>query len=106
MKTLFTIFILFGSLLTFSQGKPSVVGAWKYENGDTTIALIITEKHFAETTYDFRNKKFISTAGGSWATQNGRFTKLYEFSSAKPELIGQQVNFTLQTNAKAKLGLT
>ena len=99
--------MLFASLASVSKDKPvDFIGAWKYENGDTTLALIITEKHFAETTYDFKNKKFISTAGGSWSIQNGRFTKLYEFSSAQPELVGQQLSFAIDRKTTGKLAVT
>lgn len=106
MKYLFTTIMLLASLGSFSKDRPfEFIGAWKYENGDTTIALIITDRLFAETTYDLKNKKFISTAGGSWSTQNGHFRKLYEFHSANPELIGQQVSFYLHTEVKGKLGM-
>lgn len=107
MKTfLLTVLLLAGTFVSIAQTKISGLhGAWKYENGDTTIALIITDKHFAETTYDLKNKKFISTAGGSWSTQNGHFRKLYEFASAKPELIGQKVSFYYHTEVAGKLGM-
>jgi hypothetical protein len=106
MKTFLLAFMLLGSLSVFSKDQLStLLGAWKFESGDTTIALIITEKHFAETTYELKNKKFISTAGGSWSTQNGHFIKLYEFHSVKPELIGQAVSFYLNTEVKGKLGM-
>jgi hypothetical protein len=105
MKTLL-ILMLLASVSTVSNAQLSdLIGAWKYENGDTTISLIITDKHFSETTYDLKNKAFISTAGGSWSTQNGHFRKRYEFSSAKPELIGQQVSFYYHKEVKGKLGM-
>ncbi len=105
MKTFFTIALL-ASIGSSLNGQPSnFIGGWKYENHDTTISLIITEKHFAETTYDLKNKTFISTAGGSWSSQNGHFRKLYEFNSAKPELIGQKVSYYLHQEVKGKLGM-
>lgn len=105
MKTLLT-FMLLASLTTVSTAQISdLVGAWKYENGDTTIALIITDGHFAETTYSLKNKTFISTAGGSWSTQNGHFRKVYEFSSANAELVGQRVSFFYHKEVKGKLGM-
>jgi hypothetical protein len=105
MKTLFTL-ILFTCATAMSNAQiTDLIGAWKYENGDTTIALIITDRHFSETAYSLKNKTFISTAGGSWSTQNGHFRKLYEFSSAKPELIGQKVSFYYHKEVKGKLGM-
>ncbi|HEY0653069.1 MAG TPA: membrane or secreted protein [Chryseosolibacter sp.] len=105
MKGLFT-FLLLAGFGTGSHAQLSdLVGAWKYESGDTTIALIITNGHFAETTYSLKNKTFISTAGGSWSTQNGHFRKLYEFSSNKPELVGQKVSFYYHEEVKGKLGM-
>jgi hypothetical protein len=107
MKTICLSLLLLGSLPGFSSDQLSgLVGAWKYVNGDTTISLIVTEKHFAETTYDLKNKKFISTAGGSWSSKEGQFVKLYEFNSAKPELIGQQVIFSFDQKTKGKLRMT
>lgn len=106
MKTFFTI-VLLANIVSLSNGQPTnFIGAWKYQNGDTTISLIITEKHFAETAYDLKNKKFISTAGGSWSAKEGQFVKLYEFNSAKPELIGQQISFALDQKKKGKLSMT
>lgn len=82
-----------------------LIGAWKYENGDTTIALIITNRHFAETIYSLKNKTFLSTAGGSWSTQNGHFRKRYEFSSDKPERVGLTESFYYHKEVKGKLGM-
>ena len=107
MKTICLSLLLLGSLPGLSSDQLSgLVGAWKYENGDTTISLIVTEKHFAETTYDLKNKKFISTAGGSWSAKDGQFIKLYEFNSSKPEVIGQQVSFAVDQKTKGKLRMT
>lgn len=105
MKTLFTLMLLAGFVTGSNAQLSDLIGAWKYENGDTTIALIITNGHFAETTYSLKNKTFISTAGGSWSTQNGHFRKLYEFSSAKPELVGQTASFYYHREVKGKLGM-
>jgi hypothetical protein len=106
MKIFLVLIALCSSAVCLSQQNTDLTGAWKNESGDTIVSLIITSGHFSEAVYSLKNKNFFSTTGGSWAVENGQFRKLYEFSSAKPELVGQTVSLNLKNEKGSKLTFT
>lgn len=107
MKSLSLIVIAFfvGSIAMAQKENDGLTGAWKYENGDTVTALIITARNFSEAVYNPKSKEFYYTTGGSWSMQNGHFLKQYEFSSAHPELVGKTQSYYLQHETKGKFSV-
>lgn len=77
-------------IASFAQLKPSeLAGAW--ETGtDIKMTRIYTDQFFVVTTYNVKDKQFISTAGGRWKLRGKEIVETIEFNSAKPDAVGTE----------------
>src|SRR5687768_8999707 len=100
MKNTFSKILLFSFLsallMTIQTGvtaqitSTQLIGAW--ETGtDVKTTRIVTDKHFAVTTYNVKDKQFINTMGGSWKTDGKTVFATVEFHSSNPELVGREI---------------
>jgi hypothetical protein len=101
----FMMMFLTGVVASFAQIKASdLTGAW--ETGtDIKTTRIYTDQFFAVTTYNIKDKQFISTAGGRWKLNGKEIVETIEFNSAKPNAVGTEIS-VLATLEDNKLSLT
>ena len=88
MNKLAALLCLFSSTL-FAQSAKEIAGAWKKDSSDIQSVLIFTDKFFALTVYDLKNKSFTSTRGGSWKTEGAQMAWTDEFNTGTPKQIGK-----------------
>lgn len=75
----------------YAQQRPTdLTGAWQTGPETNESTLICSEKYFSIATYDLKNKRFISTFGGSYRVENGRYIAMIEFHSLDPGMVGNE----------------
>jgi hypothetical protein len=106
-NTLLALVLVTGlSTVLVAQVKTSdITGAWETGINDIKTTRIYTDQFFAVSVYNVRDKQFISTAGGRWKFDGKDMIETFEFHTAKPELIGQQVAKAIELK-NGKLVLT
>lgn len=84
-------FLLSFFLMTTSSvpAEQKLIGAWKIEQKESESVIIFTESFFSLTTYNLKDKKFISTRGGSWKLKGKQIVVTDEFNTGNPEQIGK-----------------
>lgn len=116
IASLLLIFVLFNST-ALAQTQTSIsdlkdvkkinskalIGAWttsflNEENQEVTLTTIITEKHFVQTAYNLKEKRFDQTFGGTWSTDVNYFIFQYEFSSSDNSKVGKKERLKVEIN--------
>ncbi len=97
-KIVFILLLITVCLVTKAQ---SLTGAWEThytsEKGDKLKSvIIISEKYQVLTTYHAETGEFINTNGGSWQLNGNMMTETIEFSTEKPESVGQKITFEIK----------
>jgi hypothetical protein len=86
------ILLLFFQTVAMAQLNSSeLVGAWE-TGAKVKTTKIVTDQHFAVTTYNVDDKTFVSTAGGRWRTDGKNVIEIFEFHSANPEMVGKEIS--------------
>jgi hypothetical protein len=84
-----TVFFVFSMNSTKAQGVANnLIGAWE-TGSEIKMTKIYTDQIFAVTVY--KNKEFVSTAGGKWKLNGKELVETFEFHSSKPEMVGTEV---------------
>ncbi|MEO5601394.1 MAG: membrane or secreted protein [Cyclobacteriaceae bacterium] len=85
-------------------------GAWQTELRGNQITMICSQQYFSVSIYDFQNKKFEGTHGGSYKVEGNELIALIEFHSMNPELVGNVIrsridlqNNTLTVNTRSEM---
>ena len=98
MKSYFVLIVVAALTGYFepSMGKPQaqaldLKGAWQTELRGNQITMICSQQYFSVSVYDFQNKKFEGTHGGSYRVEGNEFIALIEFHSMNPELVGNEI---------------
>jgi hypothetical protein len=79
------------TVASFAQIKSSdLTGAWEFGT-DIKTTRIYTDQFFVVTTYNVKDKQFVSTAGGRWKLNGKEIVETIEFNSAKPDVVGAEV---------------
>lgn len=66
-------------------------GAWQTELAGNQVSMICSHQYFSVAIYDFQNKKFVGTHGGSYRVEENEFIAVIEFHSMNPELVGKEI---------------
>jgi hypothetical protein len=102
MKTVLSIITL-ATLLAFVspiQEKSKLVGAWESKKGNEIHTIIFSEKYYALSEYDLKDKKFIATRGGSWRLNGKNIVLIEEFNTANTGNIGKEISKNLKLAGK------
>lgn len=67
-----------------------LVGAWQFTEGNQLMTAIFSEKYYAITSYNLKEKTFGHTYGGSWKSEGTTFTFTEEFNTTVPDNIGKE----------------
>ena len=97
MKKYLFIFCLL-PLISLGQ-QASMKGAWGLENSFGQTVLLITDQVFSLTQYNFMDKKFISSEGGTWRSEGKDIWLAYDWSSKDTSKVGKEikVNFAVSS---------
>lgn len=68
-----------------------LTGAWE-TGADVKMTTIYTDQFFVVTTYNVKEKQFMSTAGGRWRLHGKELVETFEFNTAKPDMIGTEIS--------------
>ena len=95
------------------NGKPGeLAGAWiingRYNNDTFTRSAIVFQSRrtmkilsgtrFQWIAYDIDSKKFLNSGGGTYTTDNGKYTETIEFFTKGPEAVGRSLDFEYSFN--------
>lgn len=58
-------------------------GAWLLTNGDTQQTVVLTDGYFSHTVFDIKNKKFMSTRGGTYMLNNDKIEVTWQYDTEK-----------------------
>lgn len=83
----FSMVVVSGNAQSRSE---ALTGAWQSGSQDNESTLICSEKFFSIATYDLKNKRFISTFGGSYRVEGGQYIAMIEFHSLDPGMVGNE----------------
>jgi len=92
MKKYLFIFCLL-PLISLGQ-QASIKGAWGLENSFGQTVLLITDQVFSLTQYNFVEKKFISSEGGTWRKEGNSIFLAYDWSSKDTAKVGMEIKIS------------
>ena len=105
MKKYLLIFCLL-PLLSLGQQTP-LLGAWGLENSFGQTVLLITDQVFSLTQYNFMDKKFISSEGGTWRSDGNNIWLAYDWSSMDTSKVGKEIKVSVDlSSGLLNLGLS
>ncbi|MGV3762454.1 hypothetical protein [Parapedobacter sp.] len=61
----------------------ALAGAWHFQQGDVRQTAVFVDGYLSHSVFDVKNKKFISTRGGTYAVENGRLTITWQYDTEK-----------------------
>lgn len=96
MKTKFCFALLFIliTMASFEKTKPfvsSLSGAWQLKTGDREEVIIFQDGYFSHTSFDKKNKQFISTYGGVYGATGERLKLNIEFDTRSTDNVGKDL---------------
>jgi len=71
------------SLSVKAHQSDALAGAWHTQQGDIEQTAVFVDGYLSHSTYDVKNKKFISTRGGTYTTQGGKLTVTWQYDTEK-----------------------
>lgn len=80
------------------DGGGAMAGVWKKpgQQGDEKTLLILSGKRFQRIRYNAKTKELISSYGGHYDYNNGKYTEHIEFYRKDPEMIGKTISFAVE----------
>lgn len=94
------IMALFISANEISSDK-TLLGAWEFNDGNTRMTKIYSEKYFSVATYNITEKKFIGTFGGSWKIEGNNIVEKIEFNSVNPDEVSTEKRIPFSVEGKS-----
>lgn len=77
-----------------------LAGAWHNQEGDREQVVVFVDGYFSHSTFDVKNKTFISTRGGTYGTDGNTVTVTWQYDTEKAaggtpaeEWVGQSSRF-------------
>jgi hypothetical protein len=95
-KIVFILLIL--PLISLGQ-QASLKGAWGLENSFGQTVLLITDQVFSLTQYNFMDKKFISSEGGTWRSDGNNIWLAYDWSSMDTSKVGKEIKVSVDLSS-------
>src|SRR5690606_5300376 len=71
------------SIATDAHQKDALSGAWKLQQGDIIQTAVFVDGYVSHSTFDLKNKKFISTRGGTYKTDGKTLTVTWQYDTDK-----------------------
>src|SRR5690606_11445633 len=85
MERVFLTMLLVGAIGLTSNAQKSndLAGAWHIQQGDIQQTAVFVDGYLSHSVFDVKNKKFISTRGGTYAVENGKLTVTWQYDTQK-----------------------
>ena len=101
----FVFILLILPLISLGQ-QASLKGAWGLENSSGQTVLLMTDQVFSLTAYNFNEKKFISSEGGTWRSDGNNIFLAYDWSSKDTSKVGKEIKVSVAlSSGQLNLGL-
>ncbi|MFC3196154.1 hypothetical protein ACFOET_00875 [Parapedobacter deserti] len=71
------------SLSVNAQQADALAGAWHTQQGDVEQTAVFVDGYLSHSVFDVKNKKFISTRGGTYSAQGGKLTVNWQYDTEK-----------------------
>ncbi|GGC29931.1 hypothetical protein GCM10011386_22450 [Parapedobacter defluvii] len=71
------------TLSTQAYQQDALAGAWQTQQGDVIQTAVFVDGYLSHSTYDLKNKKFISTRGGTYTTDGKTLTVTWQYDTDK-----------------------
>lgn len=111
-QTILSLLVVCAAALnTRAYQQDALAGAWQTQQGDVIQTAVFVDGYLSHSTYDLKNKKFISTRGGTYTTDGKKLTVTWQYDTDKAASnvaadtwVGQSTTFdvtpgnTLSTN--------
>jgi len=70
-------------LISKAHQSDVLAGAWHTEQGDIQQTAVFVDGYLSHSVFDVKNKKFISTRGGTYAVENGKLMVTWQYDTQK-----------------------
>jgi len=71
------------SLIIEAHQTDALSGAWQTQQGDVIQTAVFVDGYLSHSTYDLKNKKFISTRGGTYTSDGKTLTVIWQYDTDK-----------------------
>ncbi len=71
------------SLTVNAQQPDALSGAWHTQQGDTEQTAVFVDGYLSHSVYDVKNKKFVSTRGGTYTFDGNKLTVTWQYDTEK-----------------------
>src|SRR5690606_29916527 len=79
-----SLLVLFTTCLTaVAQSSDTLPGAWRTQQGDIQQTAVFVDGYLSHSIFDTKNKKFISTRGGTYTVENGKLAVTWQYDTEK-----------------------
>ena len=115
MKHILITLLVAGGTGVMSHAQPSdaLAGAWRTQQGDIQQTAVLVDGYLSHSKFDVKNKKFISTRGGTYTTGNGELTVTWQYDTEKAAneqsndtWVGTSSTFNIRTGSKLTTNLS
>ncbi|MEC3879875.1 hypothetical protein [Parapedobacter sp. 10938] len=70
-------------LVGTAQQSEALPGAWHTQQGSIQQTAVFVDGYLSHSVFDVKNKKFISTRGGTYTTENGKLAVTWQYDTEK-----------------------
>src|SRR5690606_30081311 len=71
------------SMVVNAHQADALSGAWQTQQGDIIQTAVFVDGYVSHSTFDVKNKKFISTRGGTYTTDGKTLTVTWQYDTDK-----------------------
>lgn len=71
------------NLTSSAHQSDALAGAWHTQQGDIQQTAVFVDGYLSHSVFDVKNKKFISTRGGTYTVENGKLTVTWQYDTEK-----------------------
>jgi hypothetical protein len=95
---LYALMAMFSAFTGFDAGKASnsLTGAWGFEEAGNKNVMLFSGNVFSVAAYNFKDKKFNSSYGGTWHVENGKLMRKIEWHSKDSTQVGKEWSHNIQ----------
>lgn len=84
-KSVFLSMLVAGAtcLICNARQPEALAGAWHIQEGDIQQTAVFVDGYLSHSVFDVKNKKFVSTRGGTYTADNGKLTVTWQYDTEK-----------------------
>ncbi len=100
-------------LISKAQQPDALAGAWHSQQGDIQQTAVFIDGYLSHSVFDVKNKKFISSRGGTYTARNGKLTVTWQYDTERAAdnqpndtWVGTSSTFTIGTGTELTTDLS